>query len=283
MDSQTPEKERIECVTIDMWGPYQDAVTAELPNVPIIIDKFHVIKNVTGALDAFRKAFRDDLSSAQKKELKNSRWLLLQNKEDLDKDDAKKFRLQILFGCHPELEEPYLLKEEFRNIYRESKDRKEAEQRYKDWKKKAAGCKAYADVINMVDNWYTEIFNYFDYGYTNAVTEALNSVCKTIAAQGRGYAFEVLRAKILYGTKASKPAKFHYYTKEKPASNLQTFEEYIEYKGGMYAFTGAVSDFIPNINTYSKRYKHIDVSAGTDIRLLQYYLSLSNLWKIPPK
>ena len=34
---------------------------------------------------------------------------------------------------------------------------------------------------------------------TNASTEALNGVAKTINRQGRGYTFEVLRARLLYG------------------------------------------------------------------------------------
>jgi len=48
-------------------------------------------------------------------------------------------------------------------------------------------------------NWRTEILAYFDHPITNAYTEALNGVAKTINRQGRGYTFEVLRARLLYG------------------------------------------------------------------------------------
>ena len=50
-----PEKERTECATIDMWGSYKDALTSEMPNVFIVIDKFHVIKHLNEALDTIRK------------------------------------------------------------------------------------------------------------------------------------------------------------------------------------------------------------------------------------
>ena len=68
----------------------------------------------------------------------------------------------------------------------------------------------------MVENWRTEIFNYFDNRFTNAITESLNRVSKEISAQGRGYNFKVLRAKILYRNSAVKQAKFSYH---KPVIN----------------------------------------------------------------
>ena len=67
----------------------------------------------------------------------------------------------------------------------------------------------------MVENWRTEIFNYFDNRYTNAITESLNRVSKEISAIGRGCNFKVLRAKILYRNSAVKQAKYSYYKPEK--------------------------------------------------------------------
>jgi hypothetical protein len=42
---------------------------------------------------------------------------------------------------------------------------------------------------------------YFDHPISNAYTEALNGVAKTINRAGRGYSFEVLRARLLFGSK----------------------------------------------------------------------------------
>ena len=72
----------------------------------------------------------------------------------------------------------------------------------------------------MVDNWHTEIFNYFDNRYTNAITESLNRVSKEISAIGRGYNFKVLRAKILYRNSAVKQAKYSYYKPELNAREI---------------------------------------------------------------
>lgn len=269
-----PQKDRVECVTMDMWGCYKDAVNIELPDVLIIVDKFHVIKNLNEALDGTRKAMRDKMTNAQVKQVKNSRWLLLRNNDDLS--DADKIRLEILLTNYPQFREPYELKEAFRKIYEES-DRKSAENRFDDWKINAVKYPLYKEFVNTVENWRTEIFNYFDKGYTNAVTEALNAVCKEIAAVGRGYTFEVLRAKILYGTKATKPAKYAYYTESKP-NKIEILPDYIEKKGAVYA----LQDFRMGFMIPETQKKRIDVSSGTDIRLLQYYMRMSNFWELKP-
>ena len=49
-----------------------------------------------------------------------------------------------------------------------------------------------------MDNWHIEIFNYFDHPDTNALTESINNQIKAIYRQGRGYSFEILRARALF-------------------------------------------------------------------------------------
>lgn len=52
-------------------------------------------------------------------------------------------------------------------------------------------------LLTAMGNWQEEIFAYFDHRYTNATTEALNGVIKTVNRTGRGYSFRTLRAKML--------------------------------------------------------------------------------------
>jgi len=47
-----------------------------------------------------------------------------------------------------------------------------------------------------MNNWKEVIFNYFNSPITNAYTEYLNRLIKTINHVGRGYSFEALRVKI---------------------------------------------------------------------------------------
>jgi len=211
--SRLPAKERIECATIDMWGSYKTAIELELPNVFIIIDKFHVIKHLNEALDVIRKKVASELPEKQRKHVKGNRWLLLRNSEELD--DMQQIRLQDLLYSFPAFEKPHTIKEKFREIYLFSKTRAEAEQAFEEWKTTITDYPEYLAFADMVENWRTEIFNYFDNRYTNAITESLNRVSKEISAIGRGYNFKVLRAKILYRNSAVKQAKYNYYKPEK--------------------------------------------------------------------
>ncbi len=56
----------------------------------------------------------------------------------------------------------------------------------------------FADLDRAITNWHTEVFNYFDNRITNAYTESANNHIKSIARQGRGYSFDVLRARTLF-------------------------------------------------------------------------------------
>lgn len=55
-------RDRIEAVSMDMWQPYRDAVKVVLPEARIIIDKFHVVRYASDALEAARKELRKNLT-----------------------------------------------------------------------------------------------------------------------------------------------------------------------------------------------------------------------------
>ena len=47
---------------MDMWQPYRDAVRSILPKAKIVIDKFHIVRYASDALDAVRKEIRKTLT-----------------------------------------------------------------------------------------------------------------------------------------------------------------------------------------------------------------------------
>jgi len=214
-----PDYDRIECVTMDMWSPYKDAVYDVLGNdIYIVVDKFHVIQLINNTLETIRRRLNQTCNKAQRKYLKNSRWLLLYNSEDLNYTQS--LALKELFAHYPVFEEPYMLKEEFRDIYQCS-NRKFAEISYDKWCSKAIAYPEFQDAINTINKWYKEIFNYFDFQFTNAVTEASNRLINEIAQRGRGYSFDALRAKVLYNNRACTSTKFrHVKTPRKDAFRI---------------------------------------------------------------
>ena len=103
------------------------------------------------------------------------------------------------------------------------------------------------------------------------MTESLNRTCKEIAAVGRGYTFDVMRAKILYGTKATKPAKFVYYRERQPeALPVGTF--------GLITRPDGIYQKIAELEPKDKKKRRIDVSSGVDVRLLSSCLKLNGCW-----
>jgi len=81
--------------------------------------------------------------------------------------------------------------------------RQEAEHEYDNWLKCITPeIQPYFEPLTRaVENWHEEIFSYFDFlpnPITNAYTESLNGLIKLANKNGRGYKFDVLRAKILF-------------------------------------------------------------------------------------
>jgi transposase len=184
-------------VAIDMWKPYRDAVNGVLPHSVVAIDKFHVVKMANSALEKYRKELRASLTSKQRIDLKNDRFLLLKRKSTLSpKEDLV---VSYWENNYPILAKMYLLKEQFFEIY-EADSKEEAYTRYSEFENQLTSeVKSYwHEVTRALGNWHKEIFAYFDYPVTNAYTEAMNSVIRHVDRMGRSYSFETIRAKMLY-------------------------------------------------------------------------------------
>ncbi|MEQ1557767.1 MAG: ISL3 family transposase [Methyloglobulus sp.] len=189
---------QIKFVTMDMWRPYRDAVTAVLPHAVIVIDKFHVVKMANEAVEKGRKDLRGQMTSGEVKLLKKDRFLMLRRRRDLD--TSQEFLLSGWTENYPLLHDLYQAKEQFYDIWDSNLNRKEAEIAYLYWKDNVPSdiCGYFSDLDRAITNWHTEVFNYFDHRITNAYTESANNHIKSIARQGRGYSFDVLRARTLF-------------------------------------------------------------------------------------
>ena len=193
-----PEKERIQVVTMDMWKPYRDAVLDVLPNAVCIVDVFHVVKLANHALDTIRKTFREGVDLKGRRKLLRGRKLLLKRRHDLTPEEFR--AMQEWTDLVPVLFKAYNAKEDFFDIYQCQK-KADAMELYDIWKETLDPDTktAFFEVIRAVDNWRPEIFNYFDTPVTNAYTEAVNGMAKVANRMGRGYSFEAIRAKVLFG------------------------------------------------------------------------------------
>lgn len=197
------DKDTIEWVAMDMYHVYKQVVRATLPQARIVVDRFHIQRMANDALEKLRKRIRKDLPARQRLKLKDERFLLLKRQHDLKGTDME--RALEWFRQFPQLGEAHALKEGFLSIW-DHKSRPEAETACATWLgniplELAA---TFKDLTTAVHNWHDEIFAYFEQPITNAYTESVNRLAKDMNRMGRGYSFEVIRARMLYNEKARK-------------------------------------------------------------------------------
>lgn len=195
--NELPNKDVIQYVAMDMWLPYRDAVGVVLPQAKVIVDKFPVVRMANVALDTVRKSIRACLPANQRRTLMHDRFILLKRRSELSASEFLK--LESWVNCYYDLGLAYRLKEEFYSIW-DCQSKSEAITKYELWKQQITPSieDAIKPILTAMENWHTEIFNYFDHPITNAYTERLNSAIRLMYRLGRGYSFEALRAKILF-------------------------------------------------------------------------------------
>lgn len=224
-------------VAIDMWRPYRDIARQMLPGIPVVVDKFHVVRTASYCMERVRIRL-------QKKRVAGIRKLWLQSKAILNKrnaslNDKARLNLEIWLANEPELAAAYRLKEAFYDIYDLPKE------------KAVAAFDAYPALVppelahdfkvllTAMKNWRREILTYFDYPITNAYTEAVNGVAKTVNRAGRGYSFEVLRARLLFGKKV-KPEQQTWLLASAYDTSVYAIEAMLKEQGGTCGTCGTV-------------------------------------------
>jgi transposase len=195
-----PEKKAIRFVSIDMWKPYYHAVNDKLPQAKVVVDRFHVMKQLNTRLTQLRTRYQNQCNPQIQKILKGSRWIIVRNRSDLSKKQAEQLN-QILELC-PELRTFYLLKEEFRTIFEKIQCRDKAARFFDTWclKAKRTGDKYLAKFLITLKNWRSQILNYFIERITNGFVEGTNNALRAIIRMAFGYRnFENFKLRALAG------------------------------------------------------------------------------------
>jgi transposase len=218
--------ENVQITTMDMWRPYKDAVNQVFPHAIVVVDKFHIVRVSSECLEEARKAIRSQLERKDRIKLKNERFVLLKRRHSLSDEEVEK--LQQWSAWFPDLGLAYDAKEAFYCLFDQGLDSKTAEQALIDWQRGLSPQIAhyFEALTTALSNWMPEILNGFDYPVTNAYTESVNRYAKDVQRMGRGYSFDVVRAKMLYNAEANKPTtstirkKKRKYVKEAPVFYL---------------------------------------------------------------
>jgi transposase len=192
------QRKAIRYASIDMWSPYYYAVRKKLPRAKIVVDRFHVMKQLNERISQIRRKIQRNASNEIKEVLKGSRWLLVKNRSELT--EKKEERLQKILNLCPDIRIIYLLKEEFRLIFEKAKDRGRAERYLRAWKFKAlnTGDNFMKKIVGTLENWWGEMLNYFFERITNGFVEGMNGAIRMIIRRAFGYRnFESFKLQVL--------------------------------------------------------------------------------------
>ena len=181
-----PNRKEVRYFVMDMNRVYRDLALNYFPNATIVIDKFHVIRYVTWALENVRKRVQKLLHPEKRKYFKRSRKLLLTHKEKLSEENLA--ALEIILRQSSDLAAAYHLKELF-YTFMASRSREEAAKRLHFFvlAAQASQLTEFHACLTMLGNWSKYILNAFDCPYTNGYTEGMNHAIKVIKRNAFGY------------------------------------------------------------------------------------------------
>ena len=175
------------------------SVAAHCPHAIRCADPFHIVAWAVDAMDQVRRDAWNDAAGrrrgvrstgrgakGQARQLKNTRWALWKNPEDLT--TGQQAKLAWIVKTDPTLWRAYLLKEGLRHVFKvKGTAGKAALDRWLSW---AARCRIpyFLDLARKIRRHRAEIDNTLDHGLSNALIESMNTKIRQIARTAYGFA-----------------------------------------------------------------------------------------------
>lgn len=188
--------ENINSVAMDAWPAYKKIVKKYCTKAKICYDHFHLAQHFSRAIDMLR--VKEAKKSGNKKDFyKGTRWLLLKRPEKLN--DNQKDIINKLFQINKRLYKAYILRDEFRQIFRGTTAHSRLI-RLTNWIKRAKEVHISEITVfaKKIDKWKPYIANSLRYNTSNSFSEGINAKVRVIQRMAYGYKdFEYLRLKII--------------------------------------------------------------------------------------
>lgn len=193
-------KKDVRYFIMDMNYTYREIAETCFPNATIVIDRFHVVRYVTWALENVRKRIQKSLHPTKRKYFKRSRRILLSHYRKLSSENKQ--ALEIMLMQSNDLAVAYYLKEQFYD-FMESENKNEASRKLRNFilATQSSGLQEFNATLTMLSNWSKYILNSFECPYSNGFTEGTNNKIKVIKRNAYGYRnFDNFRNRILLTT-----------------------------------------------------------------------------------
>jgi transposase len=177
---------KLKAIAMDLSPSYISAVRKYLPDVPIVFDRFHVMKILNQALDELRKKEREKYRAEGLDIAKGDRFLFFRNYEDLSMSEQDK--LKQLFEINVTLAKAHAMKEQFRGFWEKS-SMEEGAKFLVHWIHTAVSSRisALAKVGFSFLRHYEGLLSYFDHHISNGMLEGINNKIKVQKRMAYGY------------------------------------------------------------------------------------------------
>lgn len=181
--------QQIEAVAMDMNTAFDLEVQQHCPNAAIVYDLFHVIaKFGREVVDRVRVDQANQLRHDQpaRRVIKQSRWLLLRNRDHLN--DRQAVTLDELLASNQALYTTYLLKDQLKTLWYAA-DTQSAEQRWAEWLRMAldSGIPPVIAFARKLKAYAHGIIASARYRLNTSVLEGMNNRIKVIKRMAYGY------------------------------------------------------------------------------------------------
>lgn len=196
LDKSLTEKQQsnLKTISMDMWRAYLSVAKEKLPDAEIVHDRFHLVKYLNDAIDKVRK--REVISN---EELRNSRYALLKNKENLTEKQRIKF--DAIRQSNYEVSKVWEVRENFKDLFNKENNKESAFILFMRWSKSAKDfmIKEATKIVEMFKSHLQGVINALITTFNNAMAERLNGKIQELKTVGRGYrTFEKFRSAILF-------------------------------------------------------------------------------------
>lgn len=191
--SLTKEQQKnVTTISMDMWKAFITTAKELLPNAEIIHDRFHLVQYLNEAIDKVRRR-----EVKKHEELKDSRYALLKNQENLTEKQRIKF--DAISDANYEVSKAWQVRENFKDLF--SSDTASGFILYARWAANSLRKKIteVTKVVEMFNNHMRGVVNALIVNFSNAMAERLNGKIQELKTVARGYrTFANFRSAILF-------------------------------------------------------------------------------------
>ena len=182
------ELDCMKAIAMDMWDPYIAATKEFVPGAQekIVFDRFHVIRQVTDAVDTVRRHEHTLLMAQGEEFMKRTKHLWLIN--EVHSPEWRKGEFKEIGKMKLKIGKAWPIKESLRRFW-EYRYPKNAAKYFKRWYFWAthSRLKPMIKAAKTLKSHLSNILTYFKHRITNSVTEGLNSKIQTIKQMDCGF------------------------------------------------------------------------------------------------